>query len=87
MSYSEVNKMPYIQKNDRERARHSPTSAGELNFAFTELIRIYIKNKGLNYQHVNDILGALTGAKDEFYRRIVIPYENAKISLNGDVYD
>jgi len=40
----------------------------------------------LNYQTINDIIGALEGAKLEFYRRIAIPYENAKLTENGDVY-
>ena len=40
----------------------------------------------LTYQTMNDIIGALEGAKLEFYRRVVVPYENDKIEQNGDVY-
>jgi len=39
------------------------------------------------YQTFNDILGALEGAKLEVYRRVVGPYENGKMSENGDVYN
>jgi hypothetical protein len=39
-----------------------------------------------SYQSINDVLGALEGAKLEFYRRIAAPYEDTKIQENGDVY-
>jgi hypothetical protein len=35
---------------------------------------------------VNDVVGALDGAKAEFQRRVVAPYEDKKIRENGDVY-
>lgn len=60
------------------------TNAGELNYAITVMLNDYFaRNK--NYQAINDIMGALTGAQLEFYRRTAIPYENAKIQENGDV--
>jgi len=31
-------------------------------------------------------MGALNGANQEFYRVVVAPYEDAKISENGSVY-
>lgn len=31
-------------------------------------------------------MGAVEGAKTEFYRRIAVPYEEKKIRENGDVY-
>jgi hypothetical protein len=39
-----------------------------------------------NYQTCNDVMGALTGANMEFYRRFVADYEDTKIRDNGDVY-
>lgn len=61
---------------------------GELNWALTMLIRGYLEAEGrtLNYQLLNDIMGALGAAKAEFYRRVVEPYEDRKIRQNGDVY-
>jgi len=59
---------------------------GELNYAITTLIKNYQEYKGLRYQTINDIVGALEGAKCEYYRRVAIPYENEKIKSNGDVY-
>lgn len=60
-------------------------NCGELNFAITVLIQTYIKNKGLRYQNINDVIGALEGAKMELYRMVAVDYENEKISENGDV--
>lgn len=82
--------MPYITKTRRKVIDEGgdPLNAGELNYAFTSLIVRYIKATGeLNYQKINDVLGALSGAAREFYRRVAMPYENRKISDNGDVYE
>lgn len=83
--------MPYIAKEDREILHalggSNASTPGELNYVFTAVIKNYIKKLGLSYQTCNDILGALEGAKLEFYRRVVAPYENNKIQDNGDVYD
>ena len=60
--------------------------SGELNYLFTRLALRYMEQRGLSYQTINDIVGALEGAKMEFYRRIAIPYEQSKIRTNGDVF-
>jgi hypothetical protein len=79
--------MPYIDPKDRDvNAAHYPHNAGELNYAITLLIRDYFRSNGGRYQQINDIIGALEGAKAEFYRRVVAPYEDIKIRENGDVY-
>lgn len=78
--------MPYLKINDRVSARAKIINSGQLNFRITELITQYIKENGLCYAKINDIIGALECAKAEFYRRVVGPYENQKIIENGDVY-
>lgn len=83
--------MPYIKEADRDGLMPGPTprparNAGELNYQFTCLIADYLEANGLNYQHCNDVVGALDGAKAEFQRRVVAPYEDKKIRENGDVY-
>lgn len=78
--------MPYILKPQRARAKRAPENAGELNYAITEPIREYLGYTGERYQAFNDVLGALEGAKAEFYRRCVVPYEQGKIIQNGDVW-
>lgn len=83
--------MPYIKQANRDALTilsvNDAENAGELNFLLTSVIKQYINYNGLNYQHINDVLGALEGAKTEFYRRIAGPYEDNKIKENGDVYD
>jgi len=53
---------------------------------FSTISRIYLEQHELSYQKANDIIGALEGAKLEFYRRVVSGYENRKISSHGDMY-
>ena len=81
--------MPYITKDRRISKDHFPVpiTPGELNFMITLLIQRYMEKREPNYQTFNDVLGALEGAKLEFYRRVVVPYEDEKIIENGDVYD
>lgn len=80
--------MPYIDKENRTKLElqvKEPLTAGELNFLITTIIRDYY-NDNPCYQSINNIVGALEGAKLEFYRRVAAPYEDTKIIQNGDVY-
>lgn len=79
--------MPYIKQEDRTKAKTKPTTAGELNFAITNLVLTYMSKGDLNYQMINDIVGALEGAKLEFYQKIAVGYEAEKERTNGDVYE
>lgn len=85
--------MPYIKQtvrdtlfNDRIGNMFVPADPGELNYTLTMIALTYFKEHGQRYQQINDVLGALEGAKLEFYRRVVAPYEDEKIVENGDVY-
>jgi hypothetical protein len=82
--------MPYIKQELRDHLSawpgYQPSDAGELNYILTTIIKNYFRDRGGRYQQINDVLGALEGAKMEFYRRIVAPYEDTKIAENGDVY-
>jgi hypothetical protein len=88
--------MPYIKQERRdelaiwgsfsEEPAQVANTPGELNFQVTDLVTEYLGHKGLSYQTINDIVGALEGAKLEFYRRVAAPYEDIKIKENGDVY-
>lgn len=81
--------MPYIPEAAREElltAARTPATAGELNFCITVMVRDYLLEHGESYQHFNDCIGALEGAKLELYRRVVSNYEDEKIKANGDVY-
>lgn len=83
--------MPYIKKERREELTNDLVSKamvnpGELNYMITQLLIDYRFANGMSYQTINDIVGALEGAKIEFYRRVAAPYEDKKIKENGDVY-
>ena len=81
--------MPYITQDQRNKLAEdkTPTNAGELNYCITMLVQNYLDEKLFNYQTVNDVVGALEGAKLEFYRRVAATYEDLKIQQNGDVYN
>lgn len=80
--------MPYINKDLREKLTlvANAESPGELNYIFTTLLLDYVHRHGTSYQIINDVIGALEGAKLEFYRRFASEYEDKKKSENGDVY-
>lgn len=86
--------MPYIKNDDKlalskitdALAEVPPRTPGELNYLITTVCLQYMKNNAVGYQRVNDVMGALEGAKMEFYRRFAAPYEDKKIFENGDVY-
>lgn len=84
--------MPYIKKEKRDElfvpiAQLSEliTCEGDLNYIITTLTHMELMKKGLNYQHVNNLIGALECAKLELYRVIAAPYEDIKMKENGNV--
>lgn len=83
--------MPYVNADSRAKLTKSfsgdqASNAGELNYMFTTLILEFMEKHGTSYQRINDVVGALEGAKLEFYRRVAAPYEEEKIKENGDVF-
>lgn len=81
--------MPYIDAKDRNalepHSQRDAMTAGELNYQLTALVDGYLAHN-LDYQAINDAVGALEGAKLEMYRRIAAGYEDHKKALNGEVY-
>jgi hypothetical protein len=88
--------MPYILPDDRDKLRTATdaiaavidetSTAGDLNYMISLMAKAYIDAKGLRYEHLNAVVGALDSCKAEFQRRVVAPYEDKKIGENGDVY-
>lgn len=82
--------MPYISSEQRSELftnlRKKKTS-GELSYLLALVIATFLKDSGpLNYQTLNDVLGALEGTKLEFIRNVLVPYERTKQQVNGDVW-
>jgi hypothetical protein len=87
--------MPYIKQSERKQFEKIlgyltkdfyKIGVGELNYLITMICKFYLKSNGESYRIYNDIMGALTCAKLELYRRKASPYEDSKIKANGDVY-
>lgn len=85
--------MPYIKKEDRKYLDRQIgalskriLTEGELNYVISQLAHQSVKTWGLGYANLNKIIGVLECAKIEFYRRVVVPYEDMKRRENGDVF-
>lgn len=79
--------MPYVAPLQRDQLEtRPPSTAGELNYAITRLCLSYLHGRPGSYADLNEVVGVLECAKQEFYRRMAVPYEDRKIEENGDVY-
>jgi len=82
--------MPYIKQERRDGldAGAPPQSPGELNYCIARLCMEYIGSpeSPVSYWQLNEIMGVLECSKQEFYRRVVAPYEDRKELENGNVY-
>lgn len=58
--------------------------SGNLNYIITRIC-LYWLGKNPCYADYNAVIGALESAKLELYRRQVVPYEEVKKELNGEV--
>ena len=80
--------MPYISKKNREELKNrQPNTPGELQYLMAAMFKSYLHRQGIQYQTMNDIMGALAGAHSEFYRKVVGPYEAKAEIKNGGVYE
>ncbi len=56
---------------------------GEINYCVSSMLaKLMVKP---SYSKVAMITGVLENIKQEFYRRVAAPYEDAKIVQNGDI--
>ena len=79
--------MPYVNDTSKSAMLHrTADNPGELNYTITVSLLAYMERHGISYTTINDIIGALEGAKQEFYSRIAVPYEDRKRKENGDIY-
>ena len=85
--------MPYIIQDRRRELEAALMDGiprmdrpGDLEYLVTLFILEYLTTKGLRHQTIAEIRGVLVGALAEFNRRVAFPYEDQKITDNGDVY-
>jgi hypothetical protein len=87
--------MPYIKSEKRpiykdeieslvKKLENQPLTEqdGDLNYIVTTIMKRLYTPKYFNY---NRALGVIESIKQEYYRRVVGPYEDGKIKENGDV--
>lgn len=80
--------MPYVSNAVRESLvdGRKPTKPGELNYLISRLVDDYLMGHTVSYTSLNEVIGVLECAKQELYRRVAVPYENKKLSENGEVF-
>ena len=81
--------MPYIKPEERVELlpleySAAGMSAGQLNYLMTRLVLSWIGEP--SYSKIATATGVIENVKQELYRRLATPYEDAKIAENGDVY-
>lgn len=59
------------------------TVLGDLNYCMTRLIGQVMGST--SYAKIAMITGVVENVKQEFYRRVAVPYEEEKIVMNGDI--
>lgn len=91
--------MPYIPKIQRKchenaikkivdnlvKLENENDVEGNFNYVVSSIIKRYLDETGIRYYKCNKFVGALACISDEFYRRMVAPYENLAIEKNGDI--
>ena len=79
--------MPYIPFERRTALLKcpAPDNAGELNYSIFRLCQKYLSDHSTNYKTLNEIIGVLECCKQEFYRRVLVAYEERKKEENGDL--
>jgi len=84
---------PYIKKANRNNidkliAQLSKYiwNEGELNYAITKLLIMYTYKREVNYSTLNAVMGVMSCASQEFYRRVISDFEDERKETEGDVY-
>ena len=86
--------MPYIPEERRPRFKEPAMrlgmlceNKGDLNYTICMLIWSWVNRKGPpKYNDHDDVIGVLTDVRDEYKRRKMNPYEDLKITENGDIW-
>ena len=82
--------MPYIKPEERCALKPVPrvNTTGELQYVIAEMVQEYLSSREVvNYNELENVMGAIAGALHEFQRQVVDPYEDTKIKENGAVYN
>lgn len=69
-------------KNDKDQ--HIIAEPGIFNYIISTLL--HVTHGPISYYNINEVMGILECVKQEYYRRVAVPYEDHKVQENGDVY-
>jgi len=58
---------------------------GFLNYVLSRIALSQLKGNGISYQNISDVIAALNDAAEEIRRRVLNPYEDKAIEVNGDL--
>lgn len=79
--------MPYITIEQREELFHrDPKNSEELQYLIATMVSDYIADKGRTSASMNDVMGALSSAQLDFYRKVLAQHKDTKELINGHVY-
>ena len=90
--------LPYIDEHERPRLDNlvdeltdeilngDDAWEGRMNYVVSRMANNIVQSKGKSYRLFNRIVGVMECVKQEFYRRVVVPYERRKCYVNGDVF-
>jgi hypothetical protein len=85
--------MPYVKEETKDRIELPyVNTTGELTYVIDRIAEDLLwKFAGydfdkLTYDDLSRVRGAMSNAVDEFYRRVIAPFEDGKILVNGDVF-
>lgn len=87
--------MPYIAQERRrvldtdieslqKNLQNLGNNEGDLNYVISRLLGAAFLHE-TRYYIIARVSGVLANVKDEFYRRLAVPYEDEAIEKNGDV--
>lgn len=78
----------YLKPEVRERLNNweAPVNTSDLAYCIAILIKSYYTERIPNDDVHNSIVGALDNVKQEFFSKVVEPYNKQKQFENGDVF-
>ena len=89
--------MPYTVQERRQpytsalhqiekRMQQQEANIGDFTYLITAIAVIFTKMKTLGFRTFCMVIGAFMCAAFEYYRRVMVEYEDGKRKENGDVY-
>jgi hypothetical protein len=91
--------VPYISRHERPHFAAAIAAAhgslltthhvpGNLNYLISRIVDDYVHTVVKpGYADFAEVISTLAAVQMEFYRRVVVPYEEKKLEANGEVFE